>query len=413
MSIERNIAFRYMRARRRENFISLITVISIGGVGLGVAALIVVMAVVAGFESNLKEKFLGLTSHVVIMRLGGGISDWPQVLEEVREVPGVKHAEPFVYGQALAVGPGGPNGVMLKGIDPAAAADEGLLSRIGVSPGALEILKDPGEVFAAPPIILGRELGANLHVYTYDTLKIISPFGRVTPLGARSPMTREYQVAGSFHSGHYEYDSNMAFMTLKEAQSLMAMEDEVTTIEIMVDDVYQADVIRQRVLEAIGPDRYWGRDWMQMNLTLFSALKLEQMAMFVVLTLIIVVAAFNIVSTLIMVVMEKNRDIAILKSMGATARQIRRIFTIQGLTVGFTGALGGLIFGVGLCLVLKRFKFIELPADVYLMDSLPVEMRLGHIAATVAVTIVISYLATIYPSRQAARLDPVEALRYE
>jgi lipoprotein-releasing system permease protein len=278
----------------------------------------------------------------------------------------------------------------------------------------MEILRDPaGAGFAAPPVILGRELSTQMNVYQYDLVKVISPFGRVTPLGARSPLTREYQVAGTFHSGLYEYDSNLAYMSLEEAQKLMAMEGEVSTIELMVDDVYRADAIRSAVLDLLGRDDYWGRDWMQMNLNLFAALKLEQTAMFVVLTLIIVVAAFNIVATLIMMVMEKNRDIAILKSMGATKKQIRRIFTIQGLTVGVIGALSGLAVGVTLCLLLQKYKFISLPADVYMMDSLPVEMRAIHIGLTVAVTMVISYLATIYPAGKAAALDPVEALRYE
>ena len=414
MSIESTIAFRYMRAKRKENFISLITVISIGGVGLGVASLIVVLAVLAGFESNLKDKFLGITSHVVVMHLGGGIRDWPELVEKIKTVPGVKSAEPFVYGQALATGPGGPAGMMIKGIDPELAAKEGLLSKIGLSRGALDRLRDPAsDDLDEPPIILGRELSTQMNVYNYDLVRVISPFGRVTPLGARAPMTRHYQVAGTFHSGLYEYDSNMAYITIEEAQKLMAMGDEVSTIEIMVDDVFKAAEIRDAILESLDSSEYWANDWMQRNVNLFAALKLEQAAMFVVLTLTIVVAAFNIVSTLIMMVMEKTRDIAILKSMGATSRQIRRIFTLQGLTVGVIGALGGLFTGVTLCLLLKKYKFITLPPDVYMMDSLPVEMRAGHILATAAVTVIISYLATIYPARQAARLDPVEALRYE
>jgi lipoprotein-releasing system permease protein len=409
LGLESSIAFRYLKARRKENFISLITVISVGGVGLGVAALIVVLAVLAGFESNLKEKFLGITSHVVVMHLSGGVRDWPALAARFRAVPGVKSAEPYVYGQVLLTGPGGPHGAMIKGFDLASGGSQ--VTRLGLSSGALELFqKSPEE---EPPVLLGRELGAQLAAYKYDQVKIISPFGRVTPLGTRSPLTRAYQVAGSFHSGLYEYDANLAYLPLAEAQSLMAMEGEVSAIEVMVDDIYRAGEIREALLAAAGPDEYWANDWMQRNLNLFAALKLEQTAMFVVLTLIVVVAAFNIVSTLIMMVMEKNRDIAILKSMGATRRQIRRIFTLQGLIVGLLGAAGGLAVGVGLCLLLRKYKFIQLPADVYMMDSLPVEMRAVHIFLTLAVTVAVSFLATIYPAGQAARMDPVEILRYE
>lgn len=412
MSLEKTIAFRYMRAKRQKNFISLITIISILGVGLGVAALIVVLAVLAGFESNLKEKFLGITAHVVIANINSGIRDWPEVVEKIKTVPGVKSAEPFVYGQVLATGPGGPSGLMIKGIDPELAARDGQLSKVGLTPRALDLLRDPVDL-AEPPIILGRDVSSQLHVYLYDQLKVISPFGRVTPLGARAPLTLTYQVAGTFFSGVYEYDSNMAYLSLTEAQKLMGMDDEASTIEIMVDDIYQAGKVREDILNLLDSDEYWGHDWMQRNVQLFAALKLEQTAMFVVLTLIIIVAAFNIISTLIMMVMEKTRDIAILKSMGATRRQIRRIFTIQGLTVGVIGTSGGLITGLVLCLLLQKYKFIELPMEIYMMDSLPVEIRIGHILATVAVSVTISFLATIYPAKKAAGLDPVEALRYE
>ncbi|MGL4208436.1 MAG: FtsX-like permease family protein, partial [Candidatus Adiutrix sp.] len=410
MSIERTIAFRYMRAKRRESFISLITFISIGGVGLGVASLIVVLAVLAGFESNLKDKFLGITSHIVVTGTSTNIEAWETLVPQIKEVPGVKSAEPFIYGQTLGSGPGGSSGVLVKGIAPHMAAQSGQLSAMNLSLGALSRLSAaPRDGFDEPLVILGAQLSSDILAFTHDQINLISPFGRINPLGTRMPLTRTYEVAGTFRSGLYEYDASTAYMTLDEARSLLAMPmGEVSTIEIMVDDIYKADQIKIAVLELIGHDKHRAVDWMQRNLALFAALKLEQAAMFVVLTLTIIVAAFNIVATLIMMVMEKNRDIAILKSMGATRRQIRRIFTLQGLAVGLTGAGGGLIMGVLVCLLLSRYKFISLPPDIYLMDSLPIEMRPYHLIATIGVTIAISFLATIYPANQAAKLDPLE-----
>jgi ABC-type lipoprotein release transport system permease subunit len=667
-----------LRSKRRSRLLSLISILAVGGVGLGVAALIVVLAVLAGFETNFKEKLLGLQAHVTVYRPASNIEGWREAVGIIQRVPGVASVQPVATGQVMAASPDGATGVIIKGIDPdlalkadyfgpmnltphglenltrrpmanpypaswpdwpdegdseeegyygplditdyalddpegelsvedmsggvltpeplrplepeapdnsagsgaapeslaappeavdgerdaaanarAASADAasgdggasraapgengGLQVSIGnaevapaagnaeVAPAAGDAAVDPaagdavsavetggvsaasaaadgtpaaeadpdgsgatgvsgasegvashdilapvgpygfgdsGEVVdesfrdpeaypepeenyvgpgypaegplfpdmsdgspppssgpsapvpddvSGPPergIILGSELSMLVGQGALGEVNVISPFGRVTPIGRRMPLSAIFRVAGVFRTNLFDYDSRVAFVTIEDAQEMLGMDDTVSAIEIMCEDIYQAGEVRQLVLAALGPE-FWGRDWMQMNMSLFSALKLEQTAMFVILTLIILVAAFNIASTLVMMVTEKTRDIAILKAMGATGGQIRRIFTIQGLAVGGAGTLGGFAVGVTLCLLLARYEFISLPPDVYLMSTLPVEMRPLQVAAIVAVSMIISYLATLYPSSQAARLDPVEAIRYE
>jgi lipoprotein-releasing system permease protein len=429
--------------------LSLIAVLAVGGVGLGVAALIVVLSVLDGFETNLMVKLLGLNSHVTVYKFDQTMTGWPETVAKIRSVEGVRTVMPMVRGEVMISTRKGANALILMGLDPASAAESDFFDALNPSPESLENLvqrpmKSPYEAppdefgrpqyfpeldsppigmemegdvqraFTQRPLLIGRELSYTLDAPVLSLVQLVSPFGRVTPLGNRAPLNRLFTIGGHFQANYYDFDTTAAFTSMTEAQDLLGMNrDEINLIEVYVDDIYQAEEIKKKIVSALDDPSIYARDWMQSNMSLFSALKLEQTAMFIILTLIILVAAFNIASTLIMMVSEKTRDIAILKAMGANSKQIRRIFTLQGLIVGGVGTLAGLVVGVTLCLLLERYEFITLPPEVYLLSTLPVEMRPAQIAATVVVSIFISYLATLYPASQAAKQDPVEALRYE
>ncbi len=414
MSYELFIGLRYLKAKRKQTFVSLITIISIAGVMVGVTALIVVLAVMNGFKEDLREKILGVTSHVVISRFDGSISKYRKVAAEVEAVAGVTAAAPFIYAQVMTSSRRAVSGAVLRGIEPETAAKVISLPK-NLSDGSLEELgaeNQSGGGGGAPGVILGNELARNLGVVRGEPVTVISPSGRLTPLG-QVPRSQTLRVVGIFESGMYEYDSTLAYVSLWTAQRFLGIGDRVTGIEIQVDDIYEADRVAEAVCGALGGYPYWCRDWMRMNKNLFSALKLEKIVMFIILTLIILVAAFNIIGTLIMVVMEKTRDIAILKSMGATRRSIMKIFMIEGLVIGLVGTLLGLLGGYLLCKLLATYQFIELPRDVYYISTLPVKMEPLDVTLIALAAIVISLVATVYPAWQASRLDPAEAIRYE
>lgn len=404
MSYETFIAGRYLRSRQRLTFISLITGLSVAGVTVGVMALIVVIAVMAGFEDDLKRRILGVESHVVLMRHGGEFTDYERALERVLATDGVVAATPFVYAQVMLRSAGGASGAVLRGVDPASAGgvirdlDAGLLTEPG------------GSEDGVPKIVLGTELARSLQVQVGDTVHLISPTGMLSPVG-HLPAMRRFAVAGLFSSGMYEFDGTLAYASLSVAQKLLRMGDAVTGIEIRVRDIYNARDIAETIVDTLGFP-YWARDWSQMNRNLFSALKLEKTVMFIILALIILVAAFNIASSLIMMVMQKTRDIAILKAMGATDRSIRKIFVFKGMAIGLVGTVLGVCLGFILCVVLQHYPFIELPGDVYYITTLPVKLQLLDVAMIAASALAICFAATLYPARQASRLDPVEAIRY-
>jgi lipoprotein-releasing system permease protein len=410
MRYELFISLRYLRAKRKQIFISVITFLSMAGVSLGVMALIIVLSVMSGFEEDLKNKILGTNAHLVIMQQGAGMRGYSEVAKKAQEVPGVVAATPFIFSQAMLTSENNVHGILLRGIDPNTAGRviniENTLKK-----GSLESLRRDDDASGYPGILLGKELAQNLGVLLDDLVVVVSPLGALAPMGATSPM-RKFRVTGIFDSGMYEYDTSLAYISLRSAQKFLAMGDTVSGVEVKVRDIYGVRKIAQNIQRELGFP-FWTKDWMQMNKSLFSALKLERTVMFIILVLIVLVAAFGIVSTLIMVVMEKNKDIAILKSMGAKAKSIMRIFILEGLVIGFFGTVSGLISGFILCTLLAKYQFISLPSDVYYLSHLPVKMNGIDFLLVALSAIGISFLATLYPSWQASKLDPAEALRYE
>ena len=402
------ISFRYLRAKHRHGFISLITLISVAGITVGVTALIVVLAVWSGFIDGFRDQILGNTSDIIVQRVGGPFDNYELVRDQVLSVEGVKAATPYLYAQTFISGAFGGNGIVLRGMDPATVGDVVNLAQKLIKGSIADLASDKGSTL--PNIILGKNLANELRVQVGGKVRLISPSGPLTPMGV-IPKVKTCRVSGIFESGMSEYDSNMAYMALPEVQGFLEIGNVVHGIEVKVsrDDLNQADGIAKKITERLGGG-FIAKDWMSMNRNLFAAFKLEKIGMFICLTLIILVAALNIISALIMVVMEKGKDIAILKSMGASSGSIMKIFFFQGLVIALSGTILGLMGGLGLCDLLARYKFIELPANVYPMSTLPIKVLPFDVIIVAISAIIITLTATLYPSWKASKVKPAEVL---
>ncbi len=403
------LGLRYLRARGQRSNLSLFVWIGIGGVFLGVSALIVVLAVMTGFQDGIKDKIIAANPHILIMEGGArGVADGPALARRIGPVKGVQAATPFVLQQALFTGQGGgATGGFLRGVDlDSPAVRAGLQSQIRL--GSLEpLLRAGGE----PAILLGRELGRSLGVIPGDDVTVISPQGAMTAVGL-VPKMRRFRVAGFIEIGLYEYDSSLAYTALAPAQEFAGLGDRVTGVEVKLDDPFDAKAVGRRIAQSVG-GLYWIRDWMEMNRNLFAALQLEKLALFVIVTIIVLVAGFAIIGHLVLLVAEKRKEIGILKAMGATSASIASVFLAVGMLIGAVGTVAGSAFGLLLIWVQNTYKIIRLAGDVYQIDYLPMKLTGGDFALVVGATLLISFLATLSPARRAAGLEPVDVLRYE
>jgi lipoprotein-releasing system permease protein len=418
MRFELFVAMRYLRAKRRQAVVGVITIISIAGVAAGVASLIIALAITNGMRRDLQDRLLSSTAHVQLMRVASdGIRGWRELTARLEQLPHVKAASPGLYEQVLVSHGARSGGALIEGIVPAQERRvSDLLSSVTLGSAA------PLETSAAqpssgngnqapPPIVIGKDLADTIDARVGTTILVTSPQGELTPLGV-IPKWQRFRVVGIFHSGFYQYDSSMAFTSLADAQRLFGEPDVVSVISFKVDDLDRADQIGRSIEQAAGPG-FLTTNWMEENRPLFRALKLEQIVTFIVIGLIVCVAALNILTALTMMVMEKTRDIAVMMSYGVQPRQVRTIFLLQGLLIGFTGTVLGLIAGYTLSWLGGHYRFIQLSAEVYSIDYLPFAARWTDGLIVAGVSLAVSLLATLYPSSSAARILPAEALRYE
>ena len=426
------VALSHLRSRQRDTGVSVITLIAIAGVTVGVTAMIMVLAVMEGFEVDLRDKILGSNAHLVVLNYTGNFADYAEAVERVEGVSGVTAAAPFVYAEAMLRSAHGSTGVILKGIDPARSGrvtdvsenltmgPEGALETEAARQNLLVQLHDPPrgmfqdaeDVDKLPGILLGKELADQLWVGVGDRVHIINPVGGgIGPMGMPTPDVKPFRIAGIFSSGMYEYDTKWTYVTIEDAQAFLKLDRVVNGIEARVDDIDGVDPIAVRV-EAELEYPFHVRHWKNLNRNLFSALKLEKIVMGIILSLITVVAGMNIVGTLILVVLTRTREISILRAMGASAGQIRLVFMLEGLIVGLVGTFLGTVLGLLGCVALRQYEF-PLDTDVYFLDTLPVVIEPLTVAVVVIVAVTISFLCTLYPTTVAAHVDPVEGLRYE
>lgn len=409
MSFVTFVSGRYLKTRRKQAFISLITGLSVAGVTVGVMALIVVIAVMAGFESDLKSRIMGIRPHLVITKKQNPFTEFDQISRQIGSLREIDTISAAITTQVALRTETRVTGAILKGIETTSDKNgiKGVNANLLTLPDDASVLTTTGK--RLPGIILGKALAANLGVVRGDTIYMISPRGMLSPAGHMPSMVR-FQVVDLFESGMYEFDGTLSFVHLRQAQKILRMPGSIGGIEIRLTDMELAKKATAAIGRIIG-DSYTIEDWKQINRNLFSALRLEKTVMFIILTLIVLVATFNIAGSLVMMVMEKQKDIAILKTMGATSVAISRIFIIKGLAIGLLGTVLGTASGLVLCTLLERYSFVQLPADVYYITTLPVNLKTIDVLSIAFCALLICFLATLYPARQAANINPVEAIR--
>jgi lipoprotein-releasing system permease protein len=405
MNYELFIASRYLRARRKQAFISVITFISTLGIAIGVMALVIALALITGFQEDVQDKILGATSHIMVSDLSGeGLSGYQDLIAKVHGISGVQVVSPVIYEMVLINGPYKSKGGMLKGIDFE-------LDKVH-SPWLARL--DQGSLPSDSPregILLGKELAFSIGASVGDVVTILTSSSRLSPLGL-IPKTKRFQVSGLFSTGLYEFDSTTALISLRSAQKFFGLEDKINHLQIKIADIFRATELAEQMRLVLPPTTYV-TTWMELNRSLFSALKLEKNIMFLTITLIVLVAALNIIATLILMVMEKTRDIGILMAIGAPSRSIRKVFFLQGAMIGFIGTAAGVLLGLLCCWLANTFQLIKVPVDIYQITYVPFHIKPIDLVLIIGVSLSISLLSTLFPSHRASRVDPVIALKYE